>query len=327
VNAAFLKITGLDPELVIGRTVNEVIPEPSLTMVLQKYRQAIKEKTAVLWEETSDYPTGRLSGEVSLVPVFDNGGACTHLVGSVHDITERKRIEAALRENQQQLRSLAGSLLTSQEEERRRISRELHDDLTQRLAWLAIELGTLAGESLQPTRMTTRLRTLQRAVVETAEVIRHMAYQLHPGELDELGLATALRVFCEDFTRQGVRVELTTKIPPDPVDREVASCLYRITQESLRNVARHAKSSRAWVTLKRRGNRILLQVRDNGVGFPLESLRAGTGLGVLSMQERVRNLGGSFRIESTPERGTVITVEVPLPEKAGERRLSLAATA
>jgi PAS domain S-box-containing protein len=102
-NAAFLKVTGLSREIVVGKTVNEVIPEPSLTMVLCKYRRAIEEKTTVLWEETSDYPTGRLTGEVSVVPVFDSQGACTHLIGSVHDITERKRAEAALRDSEERL--------------------------------------------------------------------------------------------------------------------------------------------------------------------------------------------------------------------------------
>jgi len=103
VNAAFLRVTGLSREMVVGKTVNEVILEPSLTMVLGKYRQAIEEKTTVLWEETSDYPTGRLTGEVSVVPVFDGEGACTHLIGSVHDITERKRAEAALRDSEERL--------------------------------------------------------------------------------------------------------------------------------------------------------------------------------------------------------------------------------
>jgi PAS domain S-box-containing protein len=94
VNTAFLKVTGLSREAVVGKTANAVIPETSLTMVLEKYRQAVEEKAIVSWEETSDYPTGRLTGEVVVAPVLDSYGTCSHLVGSVHDITERKQAEA-----------------------------------------------------------------------------------------------------------------------------------------------------------------------------------------------------------------------------------------
>ena len=246
---------------------------------------------------------------------FDQEGRPARFLGTTLDITERKRAEAELRENERQLRSLAGSLLSAQEEERRRISRELHDDLTQRLAGLAMELGTLATEFPRASqRLKARLGALQRNLVEAAESSRHMAYQLHPAELDDLGLATALRAYCEDFGRYGITAEFDSRNLPESVNREVASCLYRIAQESLRNVAQHANSRQAWVTLEGRSDCILLQVRDDGVGFPVESLRAGGGLGLVSMQERVRHLNGSLAIQSKPEQGTVITVEVPLPK-------------
>lgn len=107
VNAAFLRVTGLSLDAVVGKTVNEVIPEQSLTMLLEQCRRALEEKTIVSWEETSEYPTGRITGEVTIAPVFDSKGRCTHLVGSVHDITERKRAEAALRESEERFRTVA----------------------------------------------------------------------------------------------------------------------------------------------------------------------------------------------------------------------------
>jgi PAS domain S-box-containing protein len=319
VNESFLRVTGLGPEAVVGKWVDEIIPEPSLTMVLGKYRQAVSENTIVSWEETSDYPTGRLTGEVTIAPVCDDLGLCTHLVGSVHDITERKQTEATLRVNQERLRNseqqlqvLAGRLLTAQEDERRRIAYELHDNLNQGLAALAIDLGRLPGEFPRLAEgLKDRLRELQMRVVTAAEAIRHQARELHPSELEDFGLATALQASCEDFSREGLTVEFTTASLPETLDSDVASCLYQVVQESLRNVSRHAKAGRAWVTLEGLENRIVLGVRDAGVGFPVESLAAGAGLGVPVMRERVRNLKGSFSIQSRPEEGTVIVVEVP----------------
>jgi PAS domain S-box-containing protein len=251
------------------------------------------------------------SGEVKTIACISevslgDEGSPARIFGTCQDITGRKQVE-------EMLRGLAGRLLTAQEDERRRISHELHDDLTQRLAALAMELGSLAAElPAVPKHLRKRLRGLQRGVVEAAETSRHVAYQLHPSELDDLGLVRALRAYCEDFGRGGIAVKFTSGSLPESVNCEVGSCLYKVTQESLRNVAKHAKTRRAWVTLEGMGDRVVLRVRDAGVGFSVESLGGGVGLGVVGMQERVRNVKGSFAICSRPEQGTVITVEVPL---------------
>ncbi len=180
VNPAFLRTTGLSLESVVGKTVNEVIPEPSLTMALGKYRQAIEENAILHWEETSDYPTGQLTGEVSVAPVFDDKGTCTNLVGSVHDVTERKRAAEDLAKSRNEIRAHAARLVTAQEDERRRLSIEVHDQICQDLASIAIELGGCAAKPPRSEDVADRLRALQARVVKAADEAGHIAYRLHP---------------------------------------------------------------------------------------------------------------------------------------------------
>ena len=228
------------------------------------------------------------------------------IVGVSVDITSRKKAE-------EERDKLTGRLAIAQDEERRRISRELHDDLTQRLAGLAMELGRLSTEfPAASERLKKRIHALQGRVVEAAETSRHVAYSLHPSELEDLGLAAALRAYCEDFGREGVTVQFTSRDLPETMSREVASCLYKITQEGLRNVVKHAQTPQAWVTLEGKTGKLILEVRDAGSGFPVQSLGASGGLGIVNMRERARSLKGKFSIESVRGAGTKITVEVPL---------------
>ena len=315
VNPAFLRTTGLSLEAVVGKTVNEVIPEPSLTMVLGKYRQAIEENAIVHWEETSDYLPGRLTGEVSVAPVFDDNGTCTSLVGSVHDITERKRAEKDLATSRDEIRAHAVRLVTAQEDERRRLSIEVHDQICQDLGSIAIELGGCAAKPPRREDVAARLRALQARVVKAATEAGHIAYQLHPSVLDDLGLPSALRDLCNRFAERArtIALEFTSGALPPSVPREVAACLYRIAQESLQNTARHSSAKRGSVALTWQDRTIVLMITDDGVGFDPQLARENGGLGIIGMEERARSVNGKLTITSQPGSGTRIALEVPLP--------------
>ena len=314
VNPAFLRITELSLESVVGKTVNEVIPEPYLTMALGKYRQAIEENAIVHWEETSEFPTGPFTGVVSVAPVFDDNGTCTNLVGSVHDITERKRAAADLATSRDEIRAHAARLVTAQEDERRRLSIEVHDQICQDLASIAIELGGCAAKPPRREDVASRLRALQARVVKAATEAGHIAYQLHPSVLDHLGLPSALRELCNQFADRAptISLEFTSGTLPPSVPREVAACLYRIAQESLQNTARHSRAKHSSVALTWQDGTIVLLITDDGVGFDPQVARANGGLGIIGMEERARSVNGKLTIEAEAGSGTRIAFDVRL---------------
>jgi len=224
--------------------------------------------------------------------------------GVMRDITERKRVE-------DELRALSRRLIGAHEEERALLARELHDDLTQRVAVLAIEAGRV--ELAEPDgAQATAMRSVREGLVRLSEDIHNLAYQLHPSVLDELGLAEALRAECERQGRRS-RIELSLKLDPLPagVGRETALCLFRVAQEALNNVARHAGAASARITLRRVDGGMLLAVRDDGGGFDPAIPRRGKSLGLASMRERVRLVNGTLDIESAPGRGTSVIAWVP----------------
>ena len=321
VNAAFLRITGLSQEQVVGKIVNEVIPEPSLTIVLGKYRQAIEEGTVVRWEETSDYPTGRLTGEVSVAPVFDNTGTCTHLVGSVHDITEVKRAQeienqlaSDLAASRDEIRALAARLLTVQEEERRNLSRELHDQVCQNLVDLAMQVAALATRLPPPKEAQSRLKAIQASIFKAAEEARDLAYQVHSPILDELGLMIALEDLYRKFSEQhpDIPVDVKNAGLPAAVPRDVATCIFRVAQESLQNIAKHSNAKNVSVALGFENGAVVLTIGDDGVGFDLRAVKGRKGLGLIGMDERARLVKGKLTITAQPAHGAQITLEIPL---------------
>jgi signal transduction histidine kinase len=229
----------------------------------------------------------------------------------------RQRAERVAQESAEHIRDLAGRLMTSQEEERRRIARELHDGVSQELAALSIALTALEAALPKETAPARRqdIARLQGRTVEMTETIRQLSHELHPGILQYAGLAAALRSHCQKFEREwDLKVGLQTDDDLGTVPADVALCLYRVTQEALQNVARHAKASQVRVVVARNGTDIVLTIGDDGRGFDLAEGRGRGGLGLISLDERVRLARGRLSIDSKPQRGTEIQVVVPLAE-------------
>ena len=234
------------------------------------------------------------------------------------EIEERTRIEGqlrqsqrALRRNREQLRELAGRLLDTQEDERRRLAGELHDDLTQRLAALSIESGRIweAGVDLPP-EIAQGLEAITDHCVELSVDIHRMARRLHPSILDDLGLVDAIRSECEAFAeRHGVELSSDVDAVPDDLPPAIALCLYRVTQEALNNVAKHSGATKVSLRLKAADSRLALTISDNGQGF--DAARPAPGLGLVSMRERARRLRGQLKIESSESDGTTLTIDLP----------------
>ena len=222
--------------------------------------------------------------------------------------------EAALRRSREELRALAASLLNTQEEERRRVSRELHDDLSQKLAKLQFDVETL--EQQLPAKVDNVKKGLLKVRDQAGSIsndVRRIAYQLHPSTLEHLGLSVALRSSVREFAeREGIDATFTPRRVPKNISPEIATSLYRIVQEALRNVAKHAGRTTVAVHLAGGANEVRLSVRDHGVGFDAEAVQGRGGLGLISMHERVRLIRGEFLVKTKPGSGVEITVRVPL---------------
>jgi len=222
----------------------------------------------------------------------------------------RQRADEAAHESARDIQSLAGRLLTAEEDERRRIGRELHDGVNQELAALSIALTALGQRLGSDASARQEIARLQARTVELSEEMRQLSHEFHPGILEYAGLSAALRSHCREFD-YGHDIAVTYE-PGEglgEVPADVALCLYRVTQEALRNAAMHAKAGHASVTLTRRGTDLVLTITDDGRGFDLAEAR-GRGLGLISLEERVRLVGGRLTIATEQQHGTKIEVVV-----------------
>jgi PAS domain S-box-containing protein len=307
-NLPWLEFTGRPLEDELGNGWAEAVHPEDLTRCLDTYRQSFDRRKPFKME----YRLRRHDGEYRWVldigvPRLNGDGSFAGYIGSAADITERKEAEEALS-------TVSGRMIRAQEEERRRIARELHDDINQRLALLAVELrnfGDLLPDSLSTLRNYTQ--QLFERTSGISEDVQALSHELHSSRLEYLGLVAAMRSFCTEFgAQQKAEIDFAHSNVPSPLPRDISLCLFRILQEALRNGVRHSGAQHFEVNVQGSPAEIHLTVRDSGAGFDPKLAENTQGLGLISMQERVRLVKGTFSITSRPQSGTEISVRVPL---------------
>lgn len=312
-------------ETITGHAPRQFIEDPSL------FREIVVPEDRVVYDEHDhtvindqekkeiQFRVRRTDGgtrwiEHSCRPVINARGEFLGIRASNRDITERKQAEAKIIEREKDLHKLTGRLISGQEEERRRLARELHDDLTQRMAVLAIQTGRMeqaARDGRQPA--LEEFHDLRDQAVQISADIHNISRRIHPSILDDLGLEKAIESECARFShREGIAVAFEAEDLPENLSKDVALSLYRIIQEGLTNIAKYACARHATISLKGTRHGIFLSLQDDGIGFDPAEVRKKPGLGLSSMRERVRIIRGKFRITAESGKGTTILVNVPL---------------
>lgn len=304
------------PDTLLGKNVRDVLPPHLVGDVLAALDKSAKTDVAQVLEYALNMGNEERHYEARLI-----GMEGDKVLSIVRDVTDRQRAALALKESQEklhqshtQVRSLLGRLIDIQEAERRRISRELHDDLSQKIATLSVAISRLKRQlPLSNTELIAELDGLRENTNRLTNEIRRLSHQLHPAVLEHLGLVTALESYIGNFRdEEQIDVSLTAEIGDEKVPFQTSICIYRVAIEALRNVSRHSGAASAAITLKRINGLLELCVSDSGKGFDVETFRKGGGLGLVSIEERLRLLQGTCEIHSSPRNGTTLVAKVPL---------------
>jgi PAS domain S-box-containing protein len=295
---------GIGSTEILGRSHYELFPDlPDRWK--QFHRRALEGETLRAEEDRWDRQAGTTWLRWEIRPWQGLDGLPGGLLIFSEDITRRKQIDEALSE-------IPRKLIEAQEQERSRIGRELHDDIGQRLALLNLELQQLHENSLILPNVRSRIGELQEQISEIAADIQSLSHELHSATLQYLGLARAMRGFCREFgEQQKVEIDFQTHDLPSPVSPDTALCFFRVLQEALHNSAKYSGVPRFEVRLWGTSDEIHLTVVDSGVGFDREATKERRGLGLISMEERLRLVNGRLSVESQPKRGTTVHARVP----------------
>ena len=321
-------------EKVFGCTKEEAIGAPLTWFIPERFRQGHEEHIRQFGETgtssrrmgTTRIVTGlRRSGEefpidASISQITEHGSKFYTVI--LRDVTERVRAEEALRRSKDELRDLSLASNSVREQEKSRIARELHDELAQALTALKMDVAWLDEHLVaREPDIGSKLKTMQQLLDNTVAATRRISADLRPLILDDLGLVPAAEWLVQNFTQRS-GIDCSFEVTPPELDLEdpQATALFRILQESLTNVSRHARASRVEVRIDGTDDSVTLSVRDNGGGFAPQTPRKPNSYGLLGLRERVYLLGGEVDIDSLPGKGTEITVHIPLTADAGARQ-------
>jgi PAS domain S-box-containing protein len=348
-NKAAEELLGYSRGELLGKNDYDVFPENEADFFTAKDREVLSSGCILdipeEWIQTRN--KGRRVLNTKKIPICDLNGAPQYLLGISHDITERKEAEEQLRKGKdelerqimkrtgelvkanaalqeeialrktaaQKLQELSGELIHAQEEERSRIARDIHDDFSQQLAIIGIELEKMRQAPLSSAeQMSAQCSDLWQKVKQLSTDLHSLSRELHPSKLDHLGLVAAVRSLCTEIAqRHDVTIKCEGYKVPSWLPRTVALCLYRVAQEALHNIVKHSGVRQAEVEISGRPGLISMYVCDSGKGFDPKLLAGNKGLGLVSIQERARGIGGQVSIQSAPSQGTCITIRVPLP--------------
>jgi len=314
-NQPWLEFTGRPLEADLGNGWTEVVHPDDRSTLLDTYTQVFDRRGRFEME----YRLRRHDGEYRWVsdigvPRFNTDGSFAGYIGSCMDVTERKIAEEALS-------NMAGKLIEAHEEERRWIGRELHDDINQRIALLSIELDRWNQSAGSSADIHDHIRRISQRLVEIGEDIQALSHRLHSSKLEYLGIVVAAQSFCRELSEQyKVQISFSHSEIPRNLPKEIALCLFRVLQESLQNAVKHSGAQEFTVEFRGRRGELQLSVIDAGRGFNLEDVANPTGLGLISMQQRLQLVNGELSIVSEVGRGTAIYARVPVGQEEGHRQ-------
>ena len=320
-NTSVRSALGMDPEAIIGQYCPKVIhglDRPWYACPLEEAAsngQAVEreafDRGSGAWFRSAIYPTGKCT--------LDGKKIFFHMVA---DVTARKQVEEQLRTSQEELRNLSAHLESVRETERTNMARQVHDELGQILTALNIDLSWL-NKRLPPDQeaLVQKVASMRSSLDSAIQTVKRVALELRPGILDDLGLAAAIEWQGQDFEK---RTEILFQFKASgaklPLSRDRSTALFRIFQEALTNVARHAKATKVTVLLNQSLRKVRLEIEDNGKGIEDKDVSSPTALGLIGIKERIRALGGKVKITGVQGKSTTVAVTIPVPPEGRDAK-------